>query len=222
MIRAVIAENDPMVSDINRRYLEKDGRFDSIEIFKNGLSVQNYLLKNHADLILLDVYMPQIGGFDLLQTIRERQIDCDAILITAANDPESLDKALKLGALDYILKPFEYNRFGQALNKFFMKRDIKARSDSCISQKDADRLFSLSSGEEKREKGIQPQTLGLVKSFLEENRDKKYSGGEIAGYIGLSRVTVYKYLNYMENLNMLKSEIDYETEGRPCLRYFII
>ena len=70
-------------------------------------------------------------------------------------------------------------------------------------------------------KGIQGRTLEVIKNYLTEHRGKKFSGSELAKEVGLSRVTVHKYLNYLETQNFLKTEVDYETDGRPRLLYFI-
>ncbi len=220
-MRAVIIDDDPMVCDINRRCIERDGRFDSTEIFLSGHSALEYLRGNPAELVLLDADMPRLGGFDLLTALRSEHIPADAIFITAANDFQSIDKAMALGALDYLIKPFEYPRFVRALNKFFLKREM-ASGGGAATQKYADLLFNHSPAAEKQEKGIQPQTLEMIRRLLEENRKKSCSGGEIAEKTGLSRVTVHKYLNYMESRGMLQTKIDYKTEGRPCLRYSLL
>ena len=124
MITAIIIEDDPMVCEINKRYLEKDGRINSIKSFHNGSEALSYLTSNQVSLILLDVYMPRLNGFEFLKTIRSKNISSDVILVTAANDFASMEKALQLGALDYLVKPFEYRRFTQALDKFFFKQKM--------------------------------------------------------------------------------------------------
>jgi len=222
MITAVIIEDDPMVCEINKRYLEKDGRIDSITTFHNGGDALAFISSNEVSLILLDVYMPKLNGFDFLKTIRNKNISSDVILVTAANDFASMEKALQLGALDYLVKPFEYKRFTQALDKFFYKQKMHEKLKAPLSQKEADELFSTQENfnSEPFIKGIQSRTLEVIKSYLSKHSGVKFSGTELAKQIGLSRVTVHKYLNYLETQKFLNTEIDYETDGRPRLLYF--
>lgn len=222
MITAAIIEDDPMVREINKRYLEKDGRIDEIHSFQNGTEALAFLAANEVSLILLDVYMPKLNGFEFLKSLRNKNISSDVILVTAANDFASMEKALQLGALDYLVKPFEYKRFTQALDKFFFKQKMHEKQKIPLSQKEADELFRTqeSLNEEPFIKGIQSRTLDVIKTYLSKHVGEKFSGTELAKQIGLSRVTVHKYLNYLETQKFLNTEIDYETDGRPRLLYF--
>ena len=74
MITAAIIEDDPMVREINKRYLEKDGRFDEIHTFPNGVEALAFLASNETSLVLLDVYMPKQNGFEFLKTLRNKNI----------------------------------------------------------------------------------------------------------------------------------------------------
>lgn len=221
---AVIIEDDPMVREINKRYLEKDARIINIETFSNGIDALEFLKSNAGSLVLLDVYMPRINGFTVFENIRREHISSDVIIVTAANDFASMEKALQLGALDYLVKPFEYERFRQALDKFFYKQKMHQKMQSALSQKEADELFSTSMDCKnfisKDIKGIQTRTLEIIKDYLLSHAGYKFSGTELAKEIGLSRVTVHKYLNYLETQKFLNTEIDYETDGRPRLLYF--
>lgn len=227
MIRAMIVEDDPMVAEINKRYLKKDSRIHSIEVCSNGKSALAFLETHQVDLILLDVYMPQLNGFELLKKLREQAVDADIIMVTAANNHDDLERAIRFGVLDYLIKPFEYERFRLAIDRFFLKHDMLKDNTNALSQQDTDQLFLASAAAmqnasaQSLEKGIQPSTLQLIHDFLQEHRGENYSGGEIAREIGLSRVTVQKYLNYMQKEGQLHSEIDYKTEGRPRTCYSI-
>lgn len=226
MVQAMIIEDDPMVAEINKRYLQRDSRIQSVKICTNGSQALTYLEEHAADLLLLDVYMPQLNGFEFLKQVRDKAIDTDVILVTAANNHDDLEQAIRFGVLDYLIKPFEYERFRMAIDRFFLKHEMMKGNNSLLSQQDTDKLMlfqpTLNMPTQSVEKGIHPQTLELIKAFLQEHRGEKKSGGEIARQIGLSRVTVQKYLNFMQRTGQLDSEIDYRTDGRPrtcyCLR----
>ena len=106
MYRVVIVEDDPMVSLLDRTYTEKDARFQVVQTFQNGQAALEWLSVNPADLVILDVYMPLLTGHELLRELRSRQISVDAIMVTAANDPGTVDALLKMGVVDYLVKPF--------------------------------------------------------------------------------------------------------------------
>ena len=124
MIRAIIVEDDPMVAEINKRYLSEFQDIEVIEIFKNGRDALGYLSKNPVDLIILDITMPVLDGLELAKIIRENRINSDIIVVTAANDIEHLDEMLRYGVIDYLIKPFDRNRFNKAINKFLKKSNL--------------------------------------------------------------------------------------------------
>ena len=111
-------EDDPMVAMINEQYIGKNKNFRVIKKCKDGKEALDFLQDQEADLLIMDVYMPHMDGFETLRQIRKRQISVDVIMVTAANDRESLEEALHLGIIDYLVKPFTYDRFRMALEKF--------------------------------------------------------------------------------------------------------
>ena len=223
MVKAVIIEDDPMVAAINKKYLLKNESIEVVKAFSNGADALTYLSNHPVDLVLLDVYMPQISGIELLRTIRKERIPVDVIMITAANDTKSVDIALKLGIIDYLIKPFDYARFQQAIQKYFIKRNLVSQKDSVISQSDLDQILHKSPVLEHAdlEKGMQQKTLELIQNFLNKNRGEYFSNDDIAQRVGLSRVTVQRYLNYLESRKIVKSTINYETKGRPGIKYMM-
>ena len=143
MYRVVIVEDDPMVSLLDRTYTEKDARFQVVQTFQNGQAALEWLSVNPADLVILDVYMPLLTGHELLRELRSRQISVDAIMVTAANDPGTVDALLKMGVVDYLVKPFTCDRFQQALETFCRHR--AAVTGEAVSQGALDRLSFVGS-----------------------------------------------------------------------------
>ena len=111
MYRVVIVEDDPMVSLINRTYVERDSRFQVVQTFQDGQTALDWLAQNPVDLVVLDVYMPLFTGEELLRALRHQQIDVDAIMVTAANAGPTVDALLKMGVVDYLMKPFTAERW---------------------------------------------------------------------------------------------------------------
>ena len=118
MYKVLIVEDDPMVAMINEQYVRRNKQFCVVGVCKDGKSALEYLKENTVDLIVLDVFMPHMDGFETLQQIRKNKISAEVIMVTAANDRESLEEALHLGIIDYLVKPFTFERFQMALEKY--------------------------------------------------------------------------------------------------------
>ena len=85
MYKVLIVEDDPMVAMINEQYVKKNKNFELVGKCSDGLSALEFLEHNEVDLIVLDVYMPHMDGFETLRGIRNKQIAVEAIMVTAAN-----------------------------------------------------------------------------------------------------------------------------------------
>ena len=128
-----------MVSYLNRSYVESDGRFQVVRTFQDGVAARDWLLKNQADLLILDVYMPRLTGEELLHVLRSQKVAADAVMVTAAHDAKTVDALLKLGVVDYLVKPFTRQRFQQALDAFCFHRE--AMAGGAVSQETLDSLL---------------------------------------------------------------------------------
>ena len=218
MYREVIVEDDPMVSLLDRTYTEKDARFQVIQTFQNGQAALEWLSVNPADLVILDVYMPLLTGHELLRELRSRQISVDAIMVTAANDPGTVDALLKMGVVDYLVKPFTAERFQQALDTFCRHRG--ALTGAQVEQSALDKLFTpAGSGEAQLPKGLQENTLEKVRASLRTSPEQGLPSEAISRQVGLSVVTVRRYVNYLVERGEASSTVNYDTGGRPCRLY---
>ncbi len=218
MYRVVIVEDDPMVSQLNRTFTEKDSRFHVVQTFSDGRSALDWLAQNPADLVILDVYMPLFTGTELLRSLRARAIPVDAIMVTAATDAASVDQLLKLGVVDYLVKPFTFERFQQALDSFCRHREAIARE--AVTQVELDKLFAHSdSGERSAPKGLQESTLTLIRDCLRTAPPQGLPSEAISRQTNLSVVTVRRYANYLVERGEACSAVNYDTGGRPCRLY---
>lgn len=220
MYKVLIVEDDPMVAMINEQYVMKNKNFSVCGKCKDGLSALEFLEINSIDLIIMDVYMPKLDGFEALRQIRKKQISADVIMVTAANDRDSLEEALHLGIVDYLVKPFTFDRFQTALQKYITQQKALNELDT-LNQKSID--FIIDSSRKKNEdlhpKGIQEKTLSIISNHLKGNKNKWLTGDEIAEKTGITAVTVRRYMNYLVESGKAQGEINYETGGRPCMLY---
>ena len=220
--KVLIVEDDPMVSMINEQYVNRNKAFRVMEKCKDGKSALEFLEQNTVDLLILDVFMPYTDGFETLRQIRKKQISVDAIMVTAANDRDSLEEALHLGIVDYLVKPFTFDRFQMALDKFIAQTDA-LKDLGTLSQKNIDFIIdnARKKSEELYPKGIQEKTLRLILEHLEEHPQVWLTGDAIAEKVGLTGVTVRRYMNYLAESGKVIGEMNYETGGRPCMLYRI-
>lgn len=103
MIHVLIVEDEKPISNLIRLSLTKEGYHCTCAF--DGAEAADLLAENHYDLILLDVMLPEIDGFELMEYIRPMEIP--VIFLTAKTAVKDRVKGLKLGAEDYIVKPFE-------------------------------------------------------------------------------------------------------------------
>lgn len=219
MYQVVIVEDDPMVAMLNRRYTEKDQRFQVCRECPDGRAALEYLRSHPVDLVILDMYMPQMDGLDVLRQLRASGVSTDVIMITAASDTATVEAAMRLGVVDYLVKPFEYERFRQALEAFDRRRQaIRAQN---VNQQQLDELLHRGApvAEEKSlPKGLQQKTLEAICNCL-KGRPGGLTCEQLAAGAGFSAVTVRHYMHYLEESGRVDSRVDYSTGGRPSVIY---
>ncbi|MBQ6673260.1 MAG: response regulator, partial [Spirochaetia bacterium] len=120
-MKILIVEDDPMVAHINLKFANKAG-YDDVDTVSDIESAKERILNGNVDLVLLDVYLPTGKGTDLLKWIRQENLSTDAILITADHSSETVEMAMNFGAVDYLIKPFDFARFQLAMDKFERKK----------------------------------------------------------------------------------------------------
>ncbi|OES46132.1 response regulator [Domibacillus iocasae] len=221
MLRILIAEDDPMVAELNRCYVDSVAGFEAIGIASLPEEVLNRALAEKPDLILLDIYMPGMTGLKVLEKLRAAGSPADIIMISAANDMGSVQKAMQLGAVDYLIKPFQFERFQQALLAYAQRRHFFSESTD-IKQSDIDALlFQTEQTAPPCElpKGLTKETLSIVWNAINETGQSDFSAEDIAFASGVSRVSVRKYLSFLQEAGLLMSDVLYGAVGRPQSRY---
>ncbi|WP_455582321.1 response regulator [Dysosmobacter sp.] len=222
MIHTAIVEDDPMVAQINRQYLQRMGDFHIGGIFTNGKDALEYLQTQPVDLAILDVYMPGINGIELLHRMRAENIRTAVIMVTAATEMRVVEEALRLGIVDYLIKPFSFQRFQTAIQKHLTKANL-IKSSRTVDQRVVDRLlnndFMPGTEREDLRKGLNQKTLAYIYAYLQSHAGEEHTCESISLSSNLSKVTIRRYLNYLIESGRVVSSIDYETGGRPRVLY---
>ncbi|MFC5472121.1 response regulator [Cohnella suwonensis] len=227
MIRVVLIEDDPMVLEVNKQFVERVPGFEIVGTASGGIEGIAKVRALKPDLVILDIYMPGLNGLETLQQIRGEQLEVDAIAITAANDIPTIQRMLHHGAIDYIMKPFQFDRVRQALENYRLVRS-RLNKDTTLSQAELDQLWhdkrSTATTQPPQQsnnempKGLQEHTMKQVMLFLVHQR-KPLSAEEVAEGVGLARVTARRYLEHLEKKMQVKMMIEYGGVGRPVNRY---
>ena len=217
MYRTVIIEDDPVITQLNRQYVEKDSRFTVVQTFSAAHPALFWLRNNLVDLIILDMYMPQMSGLELLRILRAEGVNADVIMVTSADDAATIESFIRLGVTDYLIKPFGYERFQDTIHQ-----DPNHPHNFTQNQLDNVLLHLTASSPPPAPggmpKGLQSQTLTLLQDYLKEN-PQGHTCDDIASHVGLSVVTVRRYMNYLAEQHLVDSDMDYNTGGRPCIVY---
>ena len=211
-----------MVAEFNRVYVNKVAGFRAAATARTGQEARQVIHQQAINLILLDIFMPGMNGIELLTEVRAAGLEIDVIFVTAACDMKTINKALQLGAVDYLIKPFEFERLKQSLEQYQASRLLIGEGQT-VNQKELDRILNRAPGEStavtQLPKGLDRSTLPRVWQACRATPDKAHSCDEIAAQVGLSRVSVHKYLEYLVAVRLLRCEINYGGVGRPVHRY---
>ena len=214
-----------MVADIISQFLNRltSTLFEPIMIVGCLEDARLQINMTTVDLLLVDVYLPDGQGTDFLSELRKNHNAVATVMITAADDRETIRQAMTNGVVDYLIKPFQMKRFNQAIQKFLMLEEIALGKEK-LSQQDINEYFQGESRLERLDmrlpKGISDATLKLIITTI-YTFSEAFSNRMLSQSVALSRVTTKKYLDYLVENDLLKVKITYLEVGRPLTQYTI-
>jgi response regulator of citrate/malate metabolism len=224
MINVLIVDDDPMVAEFNKQYLKKIAGFILVGIAHSVNEATKIINNQKVDLVLLDIYMPGENGLTLLSKIRKEKKELDVILITAASDVDKIQTGLRYGAVDYLIKPFEFKRFHQALISY-KEKYLYLNQQTKMNQKDLDELLLVKQDELVTAKPIKPlpkglsrETLKVVFSAIKKQANFPFTTDEMAEITDISRVSIRKYLKFLSEVHVIDETLTYGI-GRPIYSY---
>ncbi|HWJ77492.1 MAG TPA: response regulator [Niallia sp.] len=227
LIKVMIVEDDETAAKIYEKFTDKAEGFQVIAIANTGKQALDMIDVFTPDLILLDVFLPDMNGTDLLWEIRKKIRSVDVIMITAANDVDTVSEAIRGGAYSYILKPIMINKFLEVLGQFKDSREKLVRL-TIVEQEDVNDFFRAKQPREESlvqeepseilPKGIDKHTLKKVRQQIKEIIES-INADEFSKMIGASHSTGRRYLEYLVSINEMEVEVVYGTIGRPERKY---
>ncbi|WP_078392650.1 response regulator [Shouchella patagoniensis] len=220
MIRVAMIEDDPDIARFNQKFLEKVPGFALIaqaQTVDEGLKAIN---QTEPDLVLLDVYIGNENGLTILKQLRTEDRNIDVILITSANDAYTVQTGQRFGVIDYLVKPFSFARFKEALERYKTKK--ADATHALFGQGDIDSLLHTSELSRQKElpKGITKETALRILVALEE-APVWQTAAQLEEKTGISHVSLRKYMRFFEQGALIKKDLVYLNQGRPLNQYVI-
>jgi two-component system response regulator CitB len=217
----VIVEDEPYIAQFHSQYLKETSRFNPIGIAHSIREAKSMISIMKPDLIILDNYLPDGKGIDLMQELATKDNPPNVIFVTAASDMHTVRKAIRTGAFDYQLKPISYDRLQDSLDRFLKYMGTMESTDS-MSQKYVDQMFNYQAKPEHTidtlPKGIDQLTLDKVKEVFSDPC-VSHTADSILIEVGISKTTARRYLEFCALSGFLKAEIHHGKIGRPERRY---
>lgn len=218
----LVVDDDYRVAGIHAAFVERVPGFVVVGKAQSAQEALTLARTLRPDLVLLDLYLPDGDGLDVVRALLEYPDPPAIIVITAAREIASVRQAMQLGALHYLVKPFRFGVLAERLAAFQQLRRHMARLGNEPEQADVDKLFGMlrvpSSALTRPDKGHSAPTLELVRDAVVAS-DGDVSAAEVAESVGISRATAQRYLTYLERHGVLKLQLRYGTTGRPEHRY---
>ncbi|MGQ9349191.1 response regulator [Mycolicibacterium gilvum] len=215
----LVVDDDFMVAEIHRRFVDRIDGFRVVGVARTGAEALEATRQLRPQLILLDVYLPDMTGLEVLQQLRSGGDRVDVIVITAARELDTVRGALDGGAADYLIKPFEFSQLETKLTAY------AARADALQSARGADQdlIDALFGGPSVAPAKTMPKGLGAETGELVLDAVRtagEVSAAECADLVGISRVSARRYLEHYLGAGTLELRLQYGV-GRPERRYRI-
>ncbi|MEU4193565.1 response regulator [Kribbella sp. NPDC026611] len=217
MITVLVVDDDFMVARIHHGFVSRVPGFEVVGTANSGDAALDSLRSLRPDLVLLDLYLPDGFGLDLIARMRAVQPEVDILVITAAREADAVRGAVRQGVVNYLLKPFGFEDLRGRLEEYARRR--ASVPDQVTTQADVDRVLSPARPATNRlPKGLSQETAALVATALRTHPDS-LSAAECAEKVGISRVSARRYLEFFCTRSQAEVTLRYGTTGRPERRY---
>jgi response regulator of citrate/malate metabolism len=223
VIRVLIVDDDFMVARIHTAFVERTDGFEVVGTARTGAEALELVATLAPDLLLLDVHLPDLSGLDVLERLRSEGRNVAVVMVTAERGAAAVRAALHGGALQYLVKPFEYDDLADRLRRVAAALASLPADDGeqPVDQAAIDQAFGA--GRPGADvpavlpKGLSPETADLV--LAAARAAGEISASEAAESVGLSRVTARRYLEHFVDTGAAEVRLRYGGTGRPERRY---
>lgn len=221
IFEVLIVEDDPMVAYIHRKFIQSVAGFRVAAVVGDGRQALEMLSQRKIDLAILDIFMPEMDGLELLRKIRAGGQETEVVIVSASRSAGAVQRAMREGVFDYIIKPFIMERIQATLEAFRSIREKIPLPEKEMTQAEIDELFLIRNRKNLRmdlPKGLNRKVLERLEAFLAQSTTP-LSAEETACLADVSRVTARRYLEYLVSTGRATMQRSYSGVGRPINRY---
>lgn len=212
----LVVDDDFMVARVHAMFVERTEGFHVVGVARTGEEALRLAGEHRPDLVLLDVHLPDLSGVEVLRRLRAEGIGAGVVMVTAERDAEVVREALQGGAMQYLVKPFEYEDLARRLVS--VRDAVAALRGGPVDQRTIDRAFVASApAPAQPSRRLSPETTELVLGALARHDD--VSASECGEEIGISRVSARRYLEQLVAEGRATVRLAYGGAGRPERRY---
>ncbi|UCM87035.1 response regulator [Streptomyces marincola] len=217
-IRVLVVEDDPPVAEAHQRYVDRVPGFVACQAVHSGAEARRAMDRSPVDLVLLDLYLPDGHGLDLVRSLRAAGHGADVIAVTSARDLAVVREGVSLGVVQYVLKPFAFATLRDRLVRY---AEFRAAAGEAGGQEDVDRALAAlrSAGPAALPKGLSGPTLAAVTRVLRDAGERGVTAGAAGTAAGISRITARRYLEHLVATSRAERTPRYGQIGRPELSY---
>lgn len=216
VIKVLVVEDDFRVNEIHSTLVDRVPGFQVVAKAFSGEQAFRAIAKFAPDLVLLDIYLPDITGLEVIAKINLlKPPRPDVIIVSAAKDTASVRSAMQAGALHFLTKPFDSKSLTERLRSYqIFRSEIDTVEE--VDQAMIDKLWTSirSFPEAPLPKGHSQHTTELVIQTLSGTKED-LTAEEVARRSGLSRTSTQRYLSYLTRLGKVEVNLKYGATGRP-------
>ncbi|GGP60397.1 response regulator [Streptomyces melanogenes] len=216
-IRVLVVEDDPVAADAHRLYVGRVPGFAVAGTAHSRAEALRVLDRVEVDLLLLDLYLPDGHGLQLVRSLRAAGHGADVIAVTSARDLTMVREGVSLGVVQYVLKPFTFATLRDRLVRY---AEFRATAGEASGQEEVDRALSTLRAPQPTAlpKGLSAPTLQAVTRTLRSS-PTGVTASAAAEAVGISRITARRYLEHLVTTGRAERTPQYGQIGRPELQY---
>jgi two-component system CitB family response regulator len=212
-LTVLIVDDDFHVASLHRSIVSAVPGFRALPPVGSAQAASAAVATGAPDLVLLDVYLPDRNGLELL-----KELDVDAVVISAACDGASIRMALRNGAIGFLIKPFSAEQLVDRLNAYARFRNVLSEQ-SVPGQEAIERALKIVHAGDRLGSNAPRSVTELSVVAALEDSNLELSAQQVAELVGVSRATAQRYLARLAARGAVTVQLRYGSTGRPEHRY---